>query len=143
MLVVFAGRPGTGKTTLSRLLGAELRAAVLRIDVIEATVVRSGLAAQPVGSIGYDIARHLAADCLAAGTSVVVDAVNPVAEARQGWRTLAVAAAVPLHVVEVALADAGEHRRRVDGPRLLVDGGAAGQAMAAIRDHIGISPRHR
>ncbi len=41
MLIVFAGRPGTGKTTLSQLLASQLKAAVLRIDAIETAIVRT------------------------------------------------------------------------------------------------------
>lgn len=42
LLVVLAGRPGTGKTTLGQALASELRAAFLRIDAIETAVVRCG-----------------------------------------------------------------------------------------------------
>jgi predicted kinase len=82
VLIVFAGRPGTGKTTLSQRLASQLKAAVLRIDAIETAIVRCGLATAPVGPVGYIVAHEVAAGCLAAGTSVVVDGVNPVAAAR-------------------------------------------------------------
>jgi predicted kinase len=68
----------------------------------------------PLGAVGYEVARAVAASCLAAGTPVVVDAVNPVAEARAGWRDTAAAAGTDLHVFEVVLDDAAEHRRRVE-----------------------------
>ena len=43
VLVVFAGLAGTGKTTLSRRLAADLSAAVVRVDAIEVAVsTRSG-----------------------------------------------------------------------------------------------------
>ena len=45
---------------------------------------------------------------------MVVDAVNPVEPAREGWRELARATGVALRVVEVVCADADEHRRRVE-----------------------------
>ena len=161
VLVVLAGRPGTGKTTLSRLVARDLRAALLRVDAVETAVARSGL--DPSGSpVGYAVVHDLAAACLGAGTPVVVDAVNPVAEARAGWRSLADAARAVLLVVEVVLTDGGEHRRRVeartpdlpgqvvptweqvtawpyepwdeerDGGRLVVDGAAVEAARAAV-----------
>lgn len=114
-MVVLAGRAGTGKTTLARRLAAELRAAYLRIDAIEAAVVRCGLAEHPVGPVGYVVAHELAAATLAVGTPVVIDAVNPVPEARSGWRTITEAAR--LVVLETTLSDTEEHRRRVTARR--------------------------
>ena len=165
LLIVFAGRPGTGKTTLSRRVAAELQAAVLRVDVIEAAIVRHGLGEHPVGPIGYAVIHDLALACLQVGTTVVVDAVNPVPQARAAWAPLARAAGVPLAVVEVSLNDPDEHRRRVqqrvsdlegmvvptwaqviageyapwqcarDGPRLEVDG-AQDSAVAEILAYV-------
>ena len=111
MLVVFAGRPGTGKTTVARRLALQLRAAYLRIDAIEAAVVRCGLTELPVGPVGYVVAHELAAANLTLGTSVVVDAVNPVPEARAGWRPLSHVAR--LVFFETVVPDLSEHRRRV------------------------------
>jgi hypothetical protein len=48
---------------------------------------------------------------------VVIDAVSPVPEARQGWTSLAATAGVPVRVVEVAMTDREEHRRRVEARR--------------------------
>jgi predicted kinase len=167
VLVVFSGRPGTGKTTLSRGLAARLQAALIRIDAIETAVERCGLATPPVGPVGYAVAHEIAAGCLAVGTPVVVDAVNPVPEARIGWPQLAARAGVPLRMVEVQLRNVDEHRRRVeqrrpdmdaqrvptwddvlaaeyqpweesrDGHRLVVDGGHGELAGAAIADYVG------
>jgi predicted kinase len=114
MLVVFVGRPGTGKTTLAELTAAELTAAHLRIDAIEAAIIRSGLGEAPIGPVGYAVAHEVAAASLRAGVPVVVDAVSAVAAARAGWVALAAVAGVPLRVVEMALTDPLEHRRRVE-----------------------------
>lgn len=119
LLVVLAGRPGTGKTTLARRLAAALSAAYLRIDAIETAVVRFGLAQPPVGPIGYGIAHELAAANLDLGHSVVIDAVNPVPEARAGWHRLTgrLTTRPRVVVLETVVADQAEHRRRVEQRR--------------------------
>lgn len=117
LLIVFAGRPGVGKTTLSRLVAGRIGAALIRVDAIEAAVVTAGLATAPVGPVGYLVAHQIAAGCLAVGTPVVVDAVNPVPEARAGWPALADQSSTTLLQVEVVLSDEAEHRRRVEARR--------------------------
>lgn len=116
-LIVFAGLPGAGKTTISCLVAGRLGAALIRVDAIEAAVVSCDLATPPVGPIGYVVAYRIAAGCLAVGTPVVVDAVNPVPAARAGWPTLAAEASAALLLVEVVLTDRTEHRRRVESRR--------------------------
>ena len=116
MLIVFGGLPGSGKTTLSRETARRLGATWLRIDSIETSLIRCGLATgnDTVGTAGYAVAHDLADTHLALDRAVVIDAVNPVEEVRELWRILAAAHAVPLRVVEVVCADAAEHRRRVE-----------------------------
>lgn len=116
-LIVFAGLAGVGKTTISRLVASRLGAALIRIDAIEAAVVTAGLADPPVGPVGYLVAHRIAAGCLAVGTPVVVDAVNPVPAARAGWPALAERSSTRLLLVEVVLSDEAEHRRRVESRR--------------------------
>ena len=115
LCVVLAGRPGTGKTTLARRVAAELRAAYVRVDAVETAVIRCGLARPPVGPVGYVVAHEITRGTLELGTSVVVDAVNPVPEARTGWRYLARIGR--LVVLETVLGDPAEHRRRVEPRR--------------------------
>jgi len=116
-LVVFAGLPGVGKTTISALVAGRLHAALIRVDAIEAAVVSCALATAPVGPIRYLVAHHIAAGCLAVGTPVLVDVVNPVPAARAGWPALAGEVSAALLVVEVVLTDRTEHRRRVEARR--------------------------
>ena len=56
MLIVFGGLPGTGKTTLSRLVAQDLSATWLRIDVIEVPSDAGGPVRVCVarGSRGFD-----------------------------------------------------------------------------------------
>ena len=93
-----------------------VRPPYLRVDVIESALITSGLvrAQAELGPSGYEIAQQLALSNLGAGIDVVVDAVNPVAVARDGWRRVAEAAGAPLLFVEVICSDGSEHHRRVE-----------------------------
>ena len=114
MLIVFAGLPGVGKTTVSRLVAARLPAACLRIDAIEQAIREMGIAPSGVGAAGYAVANAVAAGNLAYGLAVVVDCVNPVPESREAWRTVASRTASRLIEVELVCSDPREHRRRVE-----------------------------
>lgn len=84
LLVVFGGLPGTGKTTLSRLLADRRAATYLRIDVIDAVL----------STFGYDVTE------------------SPVA--RDGWSELARSTGARLAQIEVICSEPAEHRRRVE-----------------------------
>lgn len=114
LLVVFAGLPGSGKTTVSRTVADRIGATFLRVDTIESAVQEWHA---PVGDspVGYVAAAQVAHDQLVAGRPVVVDAVNAVDLAREGWRRLAAATGARLRWVEVVCSDPAEHRRRVEG----------------------------
>ncbi|MGH3049884.1 MAG: AAA family ATPase [Gaiellaceae bacterium] len=115
MLIVFGGLPGVGKTALARAVADRFGATYLRVDAIEVALVRAGIArTEPTGLAAYVVAHAVAEGSLAAGATVVVDAVNPVEEAREGWRDLARRLAKPLRIVEVVCLDESEHRRRVE-----------------------------
>ncbi|MBA3369729.1 MAG: AAA family ATPase [Geodermatophilaceae bacterium] len=116
MLVVFGGLPGTGKTTLARSFARRRRASYVRVDAIESGLISAGLVPDQagVGPAGYVVANRVAESCLLAGLDVVVDAVNALEIAREGWRTLAADLGIPVLFVEVVCSDLDEHRRRVE-----------------------------
>jgi predicted kinase len=111
VLVVLSGRPGTGKTTIAREVARRVGACYFRVDAAETALARTGA---EVGVGGYAVVHELAVSNLLLGTTVVVDAVNPVPEARASWRDAAARAAASLVNVETGLPDPGEHRRRVE-----------------------------
>jgi predicted kinase len=121
-LIVFGGLPGTGKSTLAQAVAARRAATYLRIDTIEHAIRESGVLADGVGPAGYAVANALAETNLRDGRSVVADCVNPVAESRAAWRSVAARAAVRLIEIEVVCSDVSEHRRRVETRRCDIPG---------------------
>ena len=114
-LVVLAGLPGVGKSTLAREVARALGAEWLRVDTIEASLLKAGLARSfETGLAAYVVARDLAEDRLSLAGDVVIDAVNGVEPARTMWRDLARTWGARLCILEVTCPDPVEHRRRVE-----------------------------
>jgi predicted kinase len=122
MLIVFSGLPGTGKTTIARLLAGRLKAVYLRIDSIEMKVHEAYPVAGDMGPVGYMVAYAVAEDNLRLGHAVIADAVNPVAASREAWRAVAHRRSTSLIEVEIVCSDAAEHRRRVEDRQSDIDG---------------------
>lgn len=115
VLVVMAGLPGTGKSTIAEVLGARLRASIVSVDPIESAILKAGIDAdQPTGLAAYLVAETMAEQVLASGRTVIVDAVNAVEPARLQWRDLAQRAGVSLRVIEVVCSDGDLHQRRLE-----------------------------
>jgi predicted kinase len=122
MLIAFGGLPGTGKTSIARLVAQRLGAAYLRIDVIELAFWQAlGRPDDDIGDGGYRIAYALAESNLRLGAVVVADSVNPIETTRAAWRGVAAAAGAPCLQVEIVCSDAAEHRRRVETRVLDID----------------------
>jgi predicted kinase len=112
MLIAFSGLPGTGKTTIARLLARRWPAVYVRVDAIEQALLRAGFPAPP-GPEGYAVAYAVACENLRLGHRVVADGVNAVQVARTAWEGVARQCQVACLPVHLFCGDPSEHRRRL------------------------------
>lgn len=114
VLVVTAGLPGSGKSTIAEIVAGRLGATAISVDPIEAAILKAGIDAdQPTGLAAYLVAERMAEQVLVSGQSVIVDAVNAVEPARLQWRGLAERCGVKLSVIETVCSDAELHEERL------------------------------
>jgi predicted kinase len=114
LLVVTAGLPATGKSTIAEVIGNRLGLPVLSVDPIEAAILSAGIdAAQPTGLAAYLVAETMAEGVLSSGRGVVIDAVNAVEPARDQWVKLAARQQATLRFIEVTCSDPEVHRERL------------------------------
>lgn len=142
-LVVLAGLPGTGKSTLARTAARALGATHLRIDTIEQALRGCGQwaagagigAGADIGPAGYLVAYRVAEDNLRLGGTVVADSVNPLRVTREAWRSVARRTGAAIVEIEILCSDSAEHRRRVETRRLDIEGpGIEGFVLPAWQD---------
>lgn len=69
---------------------------------------------EPTGLAAYVVVEALAAEQIALGHDVIVDAVNAVEAARAQWRDLAARTGAGLRFIEVRCSDPGVHRGRLE-----------------------------
>ncbi|MFT3848229.1 MAG: AAA family ATPase [Propionivibrio sp.] len=119
-LYIFAGLPGSGKTTLARRLAQQLRCAYLRIDTVEQAL--RDLCSCDVQGEGYQLAYRVAADNLRLGVSVVADSCNPIELTRREWEQVARETHARHVNIELICADIIEHRRRAESREATVPG---------------------
>lgn len=113
-VIVVSGLPGSGKSTLAEGLAEKLSLPVLSVDPIESAIIQSGFTRGfETGLAAYLVAEALAAEQLKLGISVIIDAVNPVQEARDMWKQLSNKYEANLRIIECRL-DPHIHKQRID-----------------------------
>jgi predicted kinase len=114
MLIILAGLPGVGKTTIARELARCLIAVHVHIDSIEQAIRQSARHADiPIDDAGYLVGYTVAEGNLQLGHTVIADSVNPWPLTRDAWAAVAERAGVPFIEVEIVCSDLFEHERRV------------------------------
>jgi len=114
LLIVFSGRPGSGKSTIARRLVMTLSATYLRVDEIEQAIGNADVSRGEIGAAGYEVANALSRSNLRLGNVVVVDCVNPVSESRLAFQATGRNAECAVINVEIVCSDPVEHRRRIE-----------------------------
>lgn len=113
-VIVVSGLPGCGKSTLAEDLAEKLSLPIFSVDPIESAIIQSGFKRGfETGLAAYLVAEALAAEQLKLGHSVIIDAVNPVQEARDMWKQLSHQHQASLRIIECTL-DSHIHRQRID-----------------------------
>lgn len=121
LLIVFAGLPGTGKSTLARTVARELRAVYLDKDTIKdcAIAVARELKIAPgpdlAGPLSYELLVAVARDNLTLGLSVVLDSPAGFRQFREKVGALAKARTASLMIIECICTDEALLRQRVEG----------------------------
>jgi predicted kinase len=113
-LIVLAGLPGVGKSSIARDLARRMGAVWLRVDTMDQAIWASATAPADLRDWTYRAAQAVAADNLALGRDVIADCVNPWTTARDGWQACGERAGADVRWLEVVCSDAAEHRRRVE-----------------------------
>jgi predicted kinase len=89
-LVVFAGLPGTGKSTLSEQAARLLGCPLFVKDRLEATLRRNGIGPEhQSGWAAYELLTTLAEEQLRLGQSAVLDSTATFERIRAQWRQAA------------------------------------------------------
>lgn len=119
-LYIFAGLPGTGKSTLAQRLARRCKAVHLRIDTIEQGL--RDLCNLQIEGEGYRLAYRIAADNLRLGIEVIADSCNPIELTRNEWERVAEDCQAQSINIEIICSDADEHRHRIESRKSTVPG---------------------
>jgi len=119
-LFIFAGLPGTGKTTLSKKFSAYFNLPYFRLDTIEHGLRE--LCSFNVQGEGYRLTYRIVEENLALGNSVVVDCCNPIELTRNEWQEIAIRANSDYLNIEITCTEKRVHKERVNSRKNDIEG---------------------
>ena len=114
--IVMRGFPGTGKSTIARMLAAALHAPLIDRDIIRQTAVHVFGELPQVGQFSYELMFALTREQLSLGLSVVVDNPLTYRTTYEQCKELALAYQTPMLVVH-CLCPPEVQKRRLEGRR--------------------------
>lgn len=120
-LIILAGLPGTGKTTLARLLSKKLSLVYLRLDCIEVPFCVYNQNAGANGE-GYRAIINIARENLKLNLGVIIDMVNPLHLTRAMFLNLAREVDADMFQFELKINDTVLHRKRVEERKADIEG---------------------
>ena len=113
-LIIIAGLPGSGKSTVAESLAEKLSVPLFSVDPIESSIIESGIHRSfETGLAAYLVAEALAGEQLKRGLSAIIDAVSPVQEARDMWNNLVRTHNATLIIIECVL-ERELHQKRIE-----------------------------
>jgi len=112
-LIILSGLPGTGKTTLAKLLAKKLSLVYLRLDCIETPYNTSNSNASINGE-GYYAMINLAKENLQLNQNVILDSVNPLHVTRRMFTLLGEETKSDIFQFEIKIKDKLTHKKRVE-----------------------------
>lgn len=118
-LLQMAGMPGSGKSSLARLIGRSTRAVVLDKDVLKTAALQAGAGEELASGAAYDVFFALADHLLGQGWSVVLDSPSFWESIPKRGGEVAADRHVPYFFIECVCSDRDELARRLrERPRV-------------------------
>ena len=119
ILYIFSGLPGTGKSTLAKIISKKLKAVYIRIDTIEQGI--RDLCNFNVQGEGYRLAYKIVEDNLKIGNSVISDQCNPIKLTRKEWNDVAIKNNCKYINIEILCSNKEEQKNRIENRKTEIE----------------------